>query len=42
MAMQGGTMADHQDAEFIMSQVKLAAVYKAAGDLARPPAGEDR
>jgi hypothetical protein len=26
-------MADHEDPEFVMSQVKLAAAYKAAGDL---------
>ena len=26
-------MADHEDPEFVMSQVKLAATYKAAGDL---------
>jgi len=26
-------MADHEDAEFVISQVKLAATYKAAGDV---------
>jgi predicted Zn-dependent protease len=26
-------MADHQDPEFVMSQVKLAAAYKAAGEV---------
>src|SRR5215467_1993686 len=30
---QGGAMADHGDPEFVMSQVKLAAAYNAAGDL---------
>ena len=25
---QGGAMAEHEDAEFVMSQVKLAAAYK--------------
>ena len=26
-------MAEHEDAEFVMSQVKLASAYQAAGDL---------
>ena len=26
-------MAEHEDAESVMSQVKLAAAYKAAGDV---------
>ena len=26
-------MADHENPEFVMSQVKLAAAYKAAGDV---------
>ena len=26
-------MADHENPEFVMSQVKLAATYKAAGDV---------
>src|SRR5215472_16580751 len=33
MASRGGPMADHENPEFVMSQVKLAAAYQAAGDL---------
>src|SRR6266566_2259163 len=33
MAVRTGTMADYGNPEFVMSQVKLAAAYKAAGEL---------
>jgi hypothetical protein len=33
MECRADTMADHEDPEFVMSQVKLAAAYKAAGDV---------
>src|SRR5258708_40279668 len=39
MECRAGTMADHEDPEFVMSQVKLAATYKAAGDLRKAISG---